>query len=242
MSPASDPATDSSQATESGNAPATGWRPAHGRPTTTLLLRHGQTALSAERRFAGRGDIPLTDLGLHQASAAATALAGRAAVDLVLTSPLGRARQTASVIAERTGAPLAVDDDLAETDFGSWEGMSFAEVSERWPAEMASWLAGADAAPPGGESFVAVAARVDAALGRLLEAHQGRTVVVVSHVTPIKTIVCRALLAPTAALFRMHLDVASLTEVAWFADGPALVRSLNDTAHLRSISAPAASG
>jgi probable phosphoglycerate mutase len=103
----------------------------------------------------------------------------------------------------------------------------------RWPDEMAAWMADAEAAPPGGESFAAVAVRVDAALDRLLAAYQGQTVVVVSHVTPIKTIVCRALLAPTAALFRMHLDVAALCEAAWFADGPALVRSLNDTAHLR---------
>ena len=130
--------------------------------------------------------------------------------------------------------PLAEDDDLAETDFGSWEGMTFAEVMARWPDEMAAWMADANAAPPGGESFAAVAVRVNAALDRLLTAYQGQTVVVVSHVTPIKTIVCRALLAPAAALFRIHLDVAALSEAAWFADGPALLRSLNDTAHLRS--------
>jgi ribonuclease H / adenosylcobalamin/alpha-ribazole phosphatase len=211
---------------------ATGWRPPQSRPTTTLLLRHGQTPLSAERRFAGRGDVPLTPLGLEQAAAAAAALAERGGIDLVLTSPLQRARQTAEAVAQQTGAPLAVDDDLAETDFGGWEAMTFAEVMARWPAELSAWMAGADAAPPGGESFATVAKRVDAALDRLLSAHQGQTVVVVSHVTPIKTVVCRALLAPPAALFRIHLDVASLTEAAWFADGPALLRSLNDTAHL----------
>ncbi|HTA11222.1 MAG TPA: histidine phosphatase family protein, partial [Streptosporangiaceae bacterium] len=194
---------------------------------------HGQTALSVERRFAGRGDIPLTDVGLEQAAAAAARLARRGNIDLVLTSPLLRARQTAVAVADAVGVPLAEDVDLAETDFGSWEGLSFGEVMARWPDEMAAWMADADAAPPGGESFAAVAVRVDAALDRLVAAHQGRTVVVVSHVTPIKTIVCRALLAPTAALFRMHLDVASLCEAAWFADGPALLRSLNDTAHLQ---------
>jgi ribonuclease H / adenosylcobalamin/alpha-ribazole phosphatase len=218
-----------------GSRPSvSGWRPARGNPTTTLLLRHGQTALSAERRFAGRGDIPLTDLGLEQAAAVAARLAARGGIDLVLTSPLRRARQTAQAVADAAGVPLAVDDDLAETDFGSWEAMSFAEVMARWPDEMAAWLADAAAAPPGGESFAEVAVRVDAALDRLLAVHQGQTVVVVSHVTPIKMMVCRALLAPTAALFRMHLDVAALSEAAWFADGPALLRSLNDTAHLRS--------
>jgi probable phosphoglycerate mutase len=126
-----------------------------------------------------------------------------------------------------------VDDGLAETDFGAWEGLSFAEVGAQWPTELAAWLADADVPPPAGESFAEVAARVDAALDRALARHQGKTLVVVSHVTPIKTIVCRALLAPAAALFRMHLDVASITEADWYADGPALLRSFNDTAHLR---------
>ena len=211
-----------------------GWRaPARAAGTTTLLLRHGQTPLSTERRFAGRGDIPLTETGVQQAAQAAAMLAQRGRIDLVLTSPLARTRQTAAAVAERTGAPIAVDDDLAETDFGSWEGLTFAEVMERWPEQMKEWLRDADKAPPGGESFAAVGQRVEAALTRLLTDHSGKRVVVVSHVTPIKLLVCRALLAPTAALFRMHLDVASLTEAVWFPDGPALLRSLNETAHLQ---------
>jgi broad specificity phosphatase PhoE len=215
-----------------GARPATGWRAGRGKATTTLLLRHGETPLSAERRFAGRGDIPLTTTGEQQAAAAAARLAGRGGIDLVVTSPLRRTRTTAEIVAGRTGTALTVDDDLAETDFGSWEGMSFAEVSRDWPDEMAAWLGDASAAPPGGESFAAVGQRVDAALGRLLAKHQGATIVVVSHVTPIKTLICRALLAPPAAMFRMHLDVASLSEADWFADGPALLRSMNDTNHL----------
>jgi ribonuclease H / adenosylcobalamin/alpha-ribazole phosphatase len=231
MSPASEQADQG----EPAGAASGGWRRVHGRPTTTVLLRHGQTPLSAERRFAGRGDYPLTELGRKQAGAVAVRLAERGSIDLIVTSPLGRARRTAEAVAERLSVPMTVDDGLVETDFGSWEGLSFAEVSERWPAEMKSWLADAEAPPPGGESFAVVGRRVDAALDRLLTAYQGQTLVVVSHVTPIKTMVCRALLAPPAALFRMHLDVASLSEADWFADGPASLRSLNDTAHLRSL-------
>jgi ribonuclease H / adenosylcobalamin/alpha-ribazole phosphatase len=74
---------------------------------------------------------------------------------------------------------------------------------------------------------------VQGALDRLLAAYPAQTVVLVSHVTPIKTLLRLALLAPEAALFRIHLDVASLSEVDWFDDGPAVVRSVNDTAHLR---------
>jgi ribonuclease H / adenosylcobalamin/alpha-ribazole phosphatase len=213
-------------------AQAGGWRRAAGAATTALLLRHGQTEMSVQGRFAGRGDIPLTPAGTRQASAAAARLADRG-VDLVVSSPLRRARHTAQAVAEAAGAPLAVDDDLAETDFGAWEGLTFAAVMDRWPAELTAWQGDANLAPPGGESFAQVASRVNGALDRLLASHRGQTIVVVSHVTPIKTLICRALLAPPAAMFRMHLDVASLCETAWFADGPALLRSLNDTGHLR---------
>ena len=209
-----------------------GWAMAEGQPTTTILLRHGQTEYSADRRFAGRGDIALTDTGRRQAAAAADRLVPRG-IDAIVTSPLQRARRTAEAVAAATGAPLAVDDGLIEADFGKWEGLTFAEAAERWPDEMSAWLASADVAPPGGESFADAARRVLAALDRLLAAHRYQTVLLVSHVTPIKTLTCRALLAPPAALFRIHLDVASLTEIDWFADGPVLVRSLNDTAHLR---------
>ena len=212
-------------------APATGWG-SRGQPTSTLLLRHGETPLSTERRFAGRGDIPLTEAGLAQAEAAAARLAARGNIDVIVTSPLLRARQTAEAVAKATGAPLQVEDGLAETDFGKWEGMTFAEIQKRWPDELAAWLASVDVAPPGGESFAAVTRRVVAALDRLLAAHALKTLVLVSHVTPIKTLACRAMLAPPAAMYRIHLDVASLCEIDWFSDGPAVVRSLNDTGHL----------
>jgi ribonuclease H / adenosylcobalamin/alpha-ribazole phosphatase len=212
---------------------AAGWRPAQGRATTTLLLRHGETALSAERRFAGRGDIPLTAEGLRQAAAAADRLAARGGIDLIVTSPLQRARQTAEAVARATGVPLEADDGLLELDFGKWEGLTIAEAAERWPDEVSAWLGSVDAAPPGGESFAAAIRRVSAALDRLLAAHQFRTLLLVGHVSPIKIAACRALLAPSATLFRFQLDVASLCEIDWYADGPAMVRSLNDTAHLR---------
>jgi probable phosphoglycerate mutase len=87
-------------------------------------------------------------------------------------------------------------------------------------------------APPGGESVNQVARRVRRSRDRLLAAYPGRTVVVVSHVTPIKLLLCAALGAPSSALFRMHLDTASLSVLDWFADGQAVVRTLNDTHHL----------
>src|SRR5438477_11403695 len=85
-----------------------GWLQARGPATTTVLLRHGETPLSGERRFAGHGDIPLTATGLEQAAAAAARLAARGGLDLIVTSPLGRARQTADAAAAATGVPAVV--------------------------------------------------------------------------------------------------------------------------------------
>jgi probable phosphoglycerate mutase len=205
--------------------------PAQGEPTVTLLLRHGQTPMSVQKRYAGRSDIPLTDIGLQQAAAAAKRLAS-AGIDVIVASPLLRARQTAGEVAATTGAPVVTDDGFRETDFGAWEGLTFAEVRERWPAEVSAWLADPAVPPPDGESFAEVSERVAGALQRVLADRAGQTVLIVSHVTPIKTLVTTALLAPPAALYRMHLDVAALCEIDWYADGPAVLRSFNDTGHL----------
>lgn len=211
--------------------PATHWRPAQGEPTVTALLRHGQTPMSVQKRYAGRTDAPLTEVGVQQAAAAAKRLAS-AGLGVIVTSPLLRTVQTAQAVAAVTGAAVVTDDGFRETDFGAWEGLTFAEVRERWPAEISAWLADPDVAPPGGESFTDVSARVTEALDRVLAARAGQTVLIVSHVTPIKMLVAAALLAPPAALYRMHLDVAALSEIDWYADGPAVLRSFNDTSHL----------
>jgi broad specificity phosphatase PhoE len=205
--------------------------PAQGEPTVTLLLRHGQTAMSVQKRYAGRSDVPLTETGLRQAVAAAKRLAS-AGLGVIVTSPLQRAVQTAQEVAMATGAAVVTDDGFRETDFGAWEGLTFAEVRERWPDEVTAWLADPDVAPPGGESFTEVSKRVTEALHRVLADRAHQTVLIVSHVTPIKTLVAAALLAPPPALYRMHLDLAALSEIDWYADGPAVLRSFNDTAHL----------
>jgi probable phosphoglycerate mutase len=208
-----------------------GWQDAPSPPTTTLLLRHGQTVLSIEKRFSGSGDQPLTEVGRAQAAAAAVRLAGSGAV-AVVSSPLRRARETSLLVAEGLGLEVAFDDDLRETDFGDWEGFTFREVREKWPRELDEWLGSTSVPPPFGESFDATAARVRAARDRVLSSYGGKTVVVVSHVTPIKTLLRMALDAPPSALYRIHLDLACLNEVQWHADGAAVVRSMNDTGHL----------
>lgn len=94
-------------------------------------------------------------------------------------------------------------------------------------------LADPSAAPPGGESFEAAARRVQTTGDRLVERYEGRTVLAVSHVTPIKMLLRFALEAPPSALYRMHLDLAALSLIEYYADGPAVVKAFNDTSHLR---------
>ncbi|MGA4799163.1 bifunctional RNase H/acid phosphatase [Streptomyces lavendulocolor] len=218
-------------------APPVGWAATAdlGAPATFVLLRHGETALTPEKRFSGSGgsDPDLSPVGRRQADAVAAALAARGTVQEIVSSPLARCRQTAATVAARLGLDVHVDDELRETDFGAWEGLTFAEVRERYPDDMDAWLASPDAAPTGGESFAEVALRVAAARDRLTARHAGRTVLLVTHVTPIKTLVRLALGAPPESLFRMELSAASVSAVAYYRDGNASVRLLNDTSHLR---------
>ncbi|MFD7714524.1 bifunctional RNase H/acid phosphatase [Streptomyces sp. NPDC059814] len=218
--------------------PQVGWAaaPDLGAPATFLLLRHGETALTPEKRFSGSGgtDPELSATGRRQAECAAEAFAARGTVQEIVSSPLRRCRETAGAVAARLGLEVRIEDGLRETDFGAWEGLTFGEVRERHRADMDAWLASAKAAPTGGgESFAEVARRVSAARDRLITRHAGRTVLVVTHVTPIKTLVRLALGAPPESLFRMELSAASLSTVAYYADGNASVRLLNDTSHLR---------
>jgi probable phosphoglycerate mutase len=209
-----------------------------GTPCTFVLLRHGETPLTPLKRFSGSGggDPGLSDAGRRQAELTADALAarGHGTVQAVVSSPLARCRETAGIVAARLGiAHVGVEPGLRETDFGDWEGLTFGEVRARHPEDMEAWLADPGARPSGGgESFAAVARRVAAARDALVAAYAGRSVLVVSHVTPIKTLVRLALGAPPESLFRMELSAASLSAVAYYADGNASVRLLNDTAHL----------
>jgi len=209
-----------------------GWTGAQGAPTRLLLLRHGQTDLSVQRRYSGRGNPALTDLGNRQADAAARYLGQQGGIDAVVSSPLQRAYDTAEASAKALGLDVTVDDDLIETDFGDWEGLTFREASERDPQLHGKWLRDTAVPPPQGESFDAVATRVRAAQRRLVEQYAGRTVLVVSHVTPIKTLLRLALDAGPAMLYRLHLDLASLSIAEFYPDGAASVRLVNQTSYL----------
>jgi ribonuclease H / adenosylcobalamin/alpha-ribazole phosphatase len=209
-----------------------GWTGARGAPTRLMLLRHGQTELSVERRYSGRGNPALTELGRRQADAAAAYLAERGGIAAVVTSPLQRAYDTAAAAAKALGLDVTVDDDLIETDFGEWEGLTFGEASATDPVLHGRWLGDTRVPPPGGESFDQVHDRVRRARSRIISEYGEATVLVVSHVTPIKTILRMALDAGPSILYRLHLDLASLSIAEFYPDGAASVRLVNQTSYL----------
>jgi broad specificity phosphatase PhoE/ribonuclease HI len=219
------PAPAAAAIAASGSSLGPGWGRPAGAPTSTVLLRHGQTPLSIERRFSGIGsDPPLTHEGRAQSRVAGARLAGQD-FDAIVSSPLRRAQETAGIAGG--GRDVALEEGIRETDFGQWEGLTFAEVRARWPDALAAWLADPAVAPPGGESFADADRRVSAALAGLCERYPAARLLVVSHVTPIKLLVRQALEAPMSSLYRMHLELCSLTTIDWYADGPAVVRTMN---------------
>ncbi len=207
--------------------------PAVGGATRLVLLRHGQTPLSVDRRYSGRADVPMTPVGVDQAARAAARLANWP-VAAIISSPLQRTLQTAAPLAAAAGLPVVIDERLVETDFGQWEGLTFAEAARRDPELHREWLGDITVAPPGGESFAAAAARVASARAAIVAEHPGRTVLLVSHVTPIKSVLREAMGVGPELLFGLHLDLASISLVEYFADGGSVGRLVNDTSHLRS--------
>lgn len=195
-----------------------------GTPTTLLLVRHGVTEHTAAKRFSGglaSSNPGLSEEGREQILATALWLAPLASdVDVLVASPVRRTVESAEIIAETLGLSMTTEPGLAEMEFGAWDGLTFAEVAEQHKDDLDLWLGSLDHAPHGGESFRAVEQRVLAARDRVLATYAGKTVVVVSHVTPIKTLVAHALGAPLEAVYRMELSPASVSVLSYFDGGP----------------------
>lgn len=210
------------------------WEPPTGTSTRLVLVRHGETTLTAERRYSGRGDVPLSPRGRAQADATARRVAAFAPrVAAVVSSPLARCTVTAQALAAALGDPPATTEpDLVECDFGEWEGLTFSEARAQWSDEMDAWLGSTSVAPPGGESFQQVAKRVRRTVTRLRDSYPDATLVVVSHVSPLKILLRDALAAGDTFLHRLFLDPGGVSVVDLYPDGAVAVRTVNDTSHL----------
>jgi ribonuclease H / adenosylcobalamin/alpha-ribazole phosphatase len=214
-----------------------GWASARQEQQTAdvVLLRHGDTRLSPERRFSGvgSGDPPLSAAGRDQARRAADSplLRGHAFTE-VLTSPMTRCQETAQIVAAALGVSIVVDPELREMDFGVWEEMTFDEVQDRYPEDLRRWRQSAWSPPTGSsETFAAVVDRMGTAAERFASGYAGASVIAVTHITPMKALVAHALGAPPAALFHMELSSACFSRIS-YTGGEASVRLLNDTSHL----------
>ena len=217
------------------------WMAEQGPVTRFILVRHGQTAMSVAKQYSGHADPELTEFGRKQALAAAQALADTP-VDAIVCSPLKRCQQTAQAIA-RSVRPAGADKDalevetvegLIEVDFGLWEGKSFAEAHAADGELHGQWLEDASVACPGGESLQQVHRRVRKTRQELQEKYAGKTVVVVSHVNPIKSFIRQSLDAGPVTFNRLFLDLASIS-IAEFWDGGSMLRGFNDVGHLQSL-------
>lgn len=187
-----------------------------------ILARHGQTQANADGLLLGRLDPPLTATGEEQAAALCDAVRGAVRV---VSSPLLRCRHTAAAL----GLPVEIDDRWVEVDYGIYDGRKLADVpSELW----ASWRTDPGYVPEGGESLSAVARRVADACRSLADEAKDHDVVVVTHVSPMKAAVAWALGAADDVVWRMFVDVASVSRIAITDRGPVL-RSFNETHHLR---------
>ncbi|MFA7324121.1 MAG: bifunctional RNase H/acid phosphatase [Candidatus Nanopelagicales bacterium] len=213
-----------------------GWQDV-GQPTTTVLVRHGSTAFSVEKRFSGLGglDVGLSEMGMAQAEAVAQELVLRDGLDAVISSPLLRSRETAVCIAGRYGLDVDIMDEFAECSFGDWDGHTFAEVQSQWPEAMQRWLDSVEIAPPGGESFAQVRDRVNRGLRQVMHRYQGARIAIISHVSPIKLLAGLVLDAPLESVYRMELRPGSISTLMWFPDGHNSMVSFAESSHLRGV-------
>lgn len=211
-----------------------------GEATVVTLVRHGVTASTVAKRFSGTNgvDLPLVDLGVAQAQSAGSAIAARGGADLVVASPLLRTQQTAKCISEALGLSsqaILTHDGVRETDFGAWDGLTWDETIAQYPEAVQAWLGAPAVPPPGGESYAQTYDRVGEAMRDLLHEHAGKRIVIVTHVTPVKSLVLHAIDAPLEAMFRMEVRPASLTTIAWFPDGNTSLRGFSDISHLAHL-------
>lgn len=203
------------------------------RATRLILVRHGETAANREMRYIGSRDDVLTERGVHQAQQLATALAALP-IAAIYASPRLRARATAEPVARLLNLSVTLADELRESAFGAWEGMSRAEVlahSAEYATQLHAWEVDPTIAPPGGESIAAMTERVAAFAQTVCERHPGQTVVLVSHVGPVKALIAATLGAAPGVVQRMFLDPATISVIEWMGEQRVL-RLFNSHAHL----------
>ena len=186
--------------------------------TLVLLVRHGVTSTTGRLLPGRRRGLHLSDEGRRQAEALAARLAAVPKIAAIYSSPLERARETVAPLAKARGLTVRVERGLFEDDVGAWTGLSLKRAARR-PEWAIVQRHASGFRFPGGESFVEMQARMASTLGRLVERHRGQTIVVASHADPIKTLVAHALGMPLDLFQRIVIAPASITAIAYRAEG-----------------------
>jgi broad specificity phosphatase PhoE len=200
---------------------------------TIYLVRHGQTAWNKEEVFRGRADIQLNEVGRKEALLTGQCLE-KIKVDLIYTSPLSRAVETAEAIARPHGKEAVVLQGLIDIDFGQWQGLSHETVRERYAELYQRWKDNPHLVRfPEGESLEEVRRRTLRAIDEILQAHVDETLVMVSHRVVNKTVLCGLLGLDNSHFWKIGQDTACIN-VLEFGEGFVL-RRLNDTSHLTDI-------
>ncbi|WP_397534405.1 histidine phosphatase family protein [Roseateles sp.] len=208
--------------------------------TSLLAVRHGETAWNRETRIQGQLDTPLSPLGAAQARRLAQALDGQG-VDVIYASDLARARQTAEAVAQQLGLAVQLEPGLRERGFGLFEGLTWAEIETRWPAESERWRRrDPQFAAQGGESLQDFYARAVAAVEALASRHPGQTVLIVAHGGVLDCLyraaarqslqAARTWTLGNASINRLLYSQSGLTLVGWNDDNHLAGLSLDDTA------------
>ncbi len=200
--------------------------------TRIIAIRHGETAWNVDTRIQGQLDIPLNETGRWQAQRLARALAAREAVDMVYTSDLLRAWETARAVSESTGAPVVTDEGLRERGFGVFQGKTFAEIEAVLPEESLRWRKRDPFwAPEGGESLTAMRRRVVETLHTLASRHTGEQIVMVAHGGVLDLLYRAATGQALQAPRTWQLGNTAINRLLWTPEGLSLV-GWSDTAHL----------
>lgn len=189
-----------------------------------IFLRHGQTAANAASLLQGRIDLPLDEVGIEQARRSGEFIRATYRDIVVISSPLLRARATAAAISDN----VTIDERFIELDYGDWDGVALADVDQK---QWQQWRLDPSFRPPNGETLRELDARVHPALVELADRARDETIVVVSHVSPIKSAVAWSMGVGPETSWRMHLERASICRIAVGPRGPSL-HSFNDTSHL----------
>ena len=200
-----------------------------------LLIRHAATAWTAQGRFQGQTDIPLSPHGRRQATALAQRLMAET-LHMLYASDLQRAWETAQTIAAPHALHVHAEPRLREMAFGRWEGLTYAEMQQQDAQSLAAWEHDQlHSAPPGGETLLQMTERVRAAYVDMLAAGQDKTVGLVAHGGPLQLLLCLALGLPPQAYWQVAVSPASLSELCVYEQG-AILTCLNDTHHLCTLS------